>query len=441
LAAVPSRTRAALPGELAPEAAATHALYERYGAQVLAYCLNRLGSREEAEDAVQSTFLNAFRGLKRGVVPEAEAAWLFTIAQNVCLSRRRSSRRRDRVESPADFELVEELTPAPTGRREELFGLQDALQRMPETQRRAILMREWQGLSYREIARELGLTQTAVEPLIFRARRSLAHGLERPPERVRPRVRRSSDLGNLLAGFKSLLLGGGAAAKVAAVAVVGATGIAATVPGVRPAHQGRAAAAPPPVHAVSVAAPPPPARPVVLPAVRRAGRPAAPVVVHVTRARPAATAVRSRPAEPQGDGADDASAAAPTPTPAVASAPDEDAAAAPIEPETPAEPAPEPTDPTRSLVGVSPTPGDVSPPPPLQPDPIELPAPLPAPTSGQAPTPVVPAPAGDSLPITPAPQVAQAPGVSVSAPATEPTSDQSGRCRRPVLGRGQILPH
>jgi DNA-directed RNA polymerase specialized sigma24 family protein len=51
---------------------------------------------------------------------------------------------------------------------------------MPEQQRRAILLREWQGLSYREISDELELSQSAVETLIFRARRSLAQGLEQP---------------------------------------------------------------------------------------------------------------------------------------------------------------------------------------------------------------------------------------------------------------------
>ncbi len=224
IAAVPSRGRAT--SELAPEAVAARDLYERYAGAILAFCVSRLGSREEAEDAVQSTFLNAFRSLKRGVVPRAEGPWLFAIAQNVCFSRQRAGRRRDRVESSADFDRVQEVAPAPTGRGEELIGLQDALGGMPESQRRAILMREWQGLSYREIAGELGVSQGAVETLIFRARRSLADALERAP--VRGRLR-SLDLGSVL---QSLLASGGAAAvKVAAtVAVVGATGVAVSVP-------------------------------------------------------------------------------------------------------------------------------------------------------------------------------------------------------------------
>ncbi len=230
LAAVPSIGRAnRVEGASPPEADATRALYERYANQIFRYCVHQLGSREEAEDAVQSTFLNAFRGLKRGVVPELESAWLFKIAHNVCLSRRRSSWRRGRVESPADFELVEELTPAPSRRADELIGLQDALEQMPETQRRAILLREWQGLSYREIGAELGLSQAAVETLIFRARRALASGLEQPRERRS--AARMLDWGNAVTVLKSLLVGGSAATKVAAtVAVVSATTVVAAAP-------------------------------------------------------------------------------------------------------------------------------------------------------------------------------------------------------------------
>ncbi len=251
LAAVPSIGRAArVEGAPAPEADLTRALYEQYGNQLFRYCLHQLGSREEAEDAVQSTFLNAFRGIKRGVVPELESAWLFKIAHNVCLSRRRTSWRRGRIESPTDFDVVQELTPAPSRRADELIGLQDVLEQMPENQRRAILLREWQGLSYREIGEELELSQAAVETLIFRARRSLAAGLEEPPEAKR-RLARGADLGNILAGLKSLLVGGGAAAKVAAtVAVVSASTVVAAAPIQQSharSHQPQAPVAPVPV--------------------------------------------------------------------------------------------------------------------------------------------------------------------------------------------------
>jgi RNA polymerase sigma factor (sigma-70 family) len=259
LAAVPSIDRAGSVGGAAPfEADLTRSLYEEYAHQIFRYCLHQLGSREEAEDAVQSTFLNAFRGLKRGVVPELESAWLFKIAHNVCLSRRRSSWRRGRIESPADFELVEELTPAPVRRADELIGLQDVLEQLPESQRRAILLREWQGLSYREIAEELDLSQAAVETLIFRARRALASGLERPPERQRKHVARAVDWGNIATAVKSLLVGGSAAAKVAAtVAVVSATTVVAAQPVEQHLRKHHAVPAPPPTHVARTKAPPP----------------------------------------------------------------------------------------------------------------------------------------------------------------------------------------
>jgi RNA polymerase sigma factor (sigma-70 family) len=194
LAAVPSPVgRPSFAGgpARAPQAAATEGLYERHSAKILSYCLHQLGSREEAEDAVQTTFMNAFRALGRGVVPEAESAWLFKIAENVCLSRRRSSWRRGRIESLSDFDVIEEIVPGPSRQRDELIGIEDALASMPEQQRRAILLREWQGLSYREISDELELSQSAVETLIFRARRSLAQGLEQP-DLIKSRSARAS---------------------------------------------------------------------------------------------------------------------------------------------------------------------------------------------------------------------------------------------------------
>ncbi len=235
MAAVPSIGRASLVerSRVAPQAAATEGLYERHAAKLQSYCLHQLGSREEAEDAVQTTYMNAFRALGRGIVPEAESAWLFKIAENVCLSRRRSSWRRGRIESPSDFEIIEEIIPGPSRQNDELIGIEDALASMPEQQRRAILLREWQGLSYREIAEELEVTQSAVETLIFRARRSLAAGLEQPDSVKKPkrkafrRAMRALDIGTVAAAFKALLAGSAAVkATAAAVAVTAAAGTA-----------------------------------------------------------------------------------------------------------------------------------------------------------------------------------------------------------------------
>jgi RNA polymerase sigma factor (sigma-70 family) len=243
LAAVPSRGRAS---RVESHAEAASDLYERYSAQVFGYCFHQLGSREEAEDAVQTTFLNAFRGLARGIVPKVEHAWVFKIAHNVCLSRRRSSSRRGRVEAPNNLEVLQEVVPAKEKVADELISLQQVLEGMPDHQRRAILLREWQGLSYREIADELELSQGAVETLIFRARRALAAGLEEAPATGvwGKRARRGADVGGALAFFKAMLGGGGAAAvKVATVvALAGATVATTAADRMLPQHHPRAKA-------------------------------------------------------------------------------------------------------------------------------------------------------------------------------------------------------
>ena len=209
-----------------PETARATDLYERYASRLYGFCLNRLGSREEAEDAVQTTFLNAFRGLSRGVVPTSESAWLFKIAENVCLSRHRTMFRRRRVEVPGDLAVVEETVAAPARADDELIPLEDALAEMPDTQRRALLLREWQGLSYREIAAELEVSQSAVETLIFRARRSLARRLEAPRARLR-RVGQAIDVGAALSALKGALSTG--ALVKTAVAGVALTGLVAGI--------------------------------------------------------------------------------------------------------------------------------------------------------------------------------------------------------------------
>jgi RNA polymerase sigma-70 factor, ECF subfamily len=158
---------------------ATRQLYERHSSRIFGFCLSRLGSREEAEDAVQTTFLNVQRGLGRGVVPEYELAWLFKIAQNVCHNRHQSARRRGRVEAVHDLDALQDVIASPERSAAVSLGeLTQALGAIPTRQRRALLLREFEGCSYEEIAGELGVSVSAVETLLFRARRGVAQQLE-----------------------------------------------------------------------------------------------------------------------------------------------------------------------------------------------------------------------------------------------------------------------
>jgi RNA polymerase sigma factor (sigma-70 family) len=211
------------PNDLASESAAAH-LFERHSGRIFRFCASKLRSREEAEDATQTTFLYACRALQRGVVPRADLAWLLAIARNVCVERHRSRARRESVEVTRDVQALDGMVAAPE-RNGDLADVASALADMPEGQRRAILLREWQGLSYREIADRLDTSQGAVEALIFRARRSLAERLG--SENGRARALRSFDVGSALAGLKSLLAG--SAAKLAVTAAVVAVAAAAPI--------------------------------------------------------------------------------------------------------------------------------------------------------------------------------------------------------------------
>src|SRR4051812_4727732 len=204
--------------------ARAHALYDRYYRNVYRYALSQLRSAQDAEDAAQNTFLRAFAAMQKGVVPENEAAWVFKIAHNVCASSKLAWLRRRRVETPRDLELLPVEPAVIEPPREDLDGLDDALANMPPRLREAFLLREWQGLSYAEIAEKLDTSRSAVERLIFRARRHLATELQRGQTLL---------LGPLF-GWLRGFFGNGAEAVLraggVAVLAVGVTA-AATVPG------------------------------------------------------------------------------------------------------------------------------------------------------------------------------------------------------------------
>jgi RNA polymerase sigma-70 factor (ECF subfamily) len=204
--AVPARTRADQD---------LQDLYERHADRILGFCRRRLRSYQEAEDATQTTFLQAFRALQRGVVPVSETAWLFKIAENVCLSTHRTNGRRSERELADGGELIE-LAPVRDANHDALFGLEEALAAIPETQRRAFVLRELRGLSYKEIASSTGVSVTAVEMLIFRARRSLARALESGT--LKGRIASVLDLGAAV-NFLKTALGGATVAKVVSAAV------------------------------------------------------------------------------------------------------------------------------------------------------------------------------------------------------------------------------
>lgn len=149
-------------------------LYRSHAGRVYRYALAVLGQPADAEDVTQTTFLNAYRSLENGARPRKPANWLLTIASNVIKERFRAELARPRqalLGDPVAEDFSDEDTPT-------IGELMTALGRIPPAQRQAIVLREFEGRSYREIAEILGVTTSALETLLFRARKSLTEEIE-----------------------------------------------------------------------------------------------------------------------------------------------------------------------------------------------------------------------------------------------------------------------
>jgi RNA polymerase sigma factor (sigma-70 family) len=149
---------------------AFESLYRQYVKDVYHYALALLRNPADAEDVTQTTFLNAYRAYIKGVEVEKPQNWLIKIAHNVARTRyARASRRVKEVPLEEHVELIA----AQEDDRPDVQGVLDALGRLPFNQRSALVMRELEGRTYAEIADTIGVSVSAVETLIFRARRSL----------------------------------------------------------------------------------------------------------------------------------------------------------------------------------------------------------------------------------------------------------------------------
>lgn len=150
-------------------------LYRSHVQDVYRYALMVLRNRDDAEDVAQTTFLKAYRAYQRGDRPRHPRKWLITIAHNTCGTRIRDARRR-----PQEVALEEQLIePVPTGGGDvDVQELVRAVGALSFNQRAALVMRELEGRTYAEISEVLELSTSAVETLLFRARRALREQLE-----------------------------------------------------------------------------------------------------------------------------------------------------------------------------------------------------------------------------------------------------------------------
>jgi RNA polymerase sigma-70 factor, ECF subfamily len=169
-------------------------LAEEYQDRLLRLCERLLGEAEEARDAVQEVFLKIWRK-SAAVRPQGQLyTWLYRIAVNHCLNklRRRKLVRFLRWSGSAeepDATAFDPPDPAPDpaaslASRQRWQATRKAIAGLPENQRAVLVLARFEGLSYRQIAEVLGITEGAVESRLFRAMRRL----EAAQEVASPRV-------------------------------------------------------------------------------------------------------------------------------------------------------------------------------------------------------------------------------------------------------------
>ena len=145
----------------------------RYESRIMTLAVRLLGRRDDAADVAQDVFLRAFKYLHRADPRRPLAPWLFRIAVNVCrdVMRRRQQRQATFVDDEAVEPIDQSSDPcAGLERKQQRLILQKALERLPEKERLAIVLRDIEGLSTADVAAILHSSETTVRSQVSRGR-------------------------------------------------------------------------------------------------------------------------------------------------------------------------------------------------------------------------------------------------------------------------------
>jgi RNA polymerase sigma-70 factor (ECF subfamily) len=163
-------------------------LVSRWERPIYALAYRTLGREEDARDVVQEAFLRAYRGLK-GFKGEAKfSSWLYRITLNLCRDWSRRERRAPIVQVPAGTDPVEladervqtsESVEDLVARREMSDAVAKAMAELPEEQRTAIMLKEYHGLTFQEIAGMLDCPLSTVKTRLYQGLSVLRRRLER----------------------------------------------------------------------------------------------------------------------------------------------------------------------------------------------------------------------------------------------------------------------
>ena len=143
-------------------------IVRRHEAGVYRVALRMMGSRADAQDVTQETFMRAWRSLARFRSDSAVSTWLYRIVTRRCLDVLASRRSTELLDD--DVQTIATDPSESTEQRERLRAVTRAIAMLPAEQRAALVLREFESLSYQEVAHVLGTSVAAVKGRIHRAR-------------------------------------------------------------------------------------------------------------------------------------------------------------------------------------------------------------------------------------------------------------------------------
>ena len=167
---------------LGGDSAAFEQIILRYETRVMTMAARLLGARDDARDVAQEVFLRAFKYLHRLDLQKPVEPWLMGITVNVCRDAvRRRQRRRDTFSEIEAPETIDQSADPYAGavRKQERLILQKALDRLPDKERLAIVLRDVEGLSTADVASILQSSETTVRSQVSRGRLRLKAAIDR----------------------------------------------------------------------------------------------------------------------------------------------------------------------------------------------------------------------------------------------------------------------
>jgi RNA polymerase sigma-70 factor (ECF subfamily) len=144
-------------------------LYARYSPRIFAYCRRILGDYDRAQDAFQETFVKFFNSAQQEREMTNVPAYLLRIARNLCLNMQRSDKGQISLEEyhlPSSYDMSHD-------KKELLLLITQAMETLPLDYKEAFILREYEGLSYQEIADMTESSLSTVKIRIYRAKQKI----------------------------------------------------------------------------------------------------------------------------------------------------------------------------------------------------------------------------------------------------------------------------